>query len=235
MSIATRYEYVKRQVADAASACGRDPREVRLIAVSKTVGAEGVGEAVAAGAHDFGENRPDHLLEVASVHPGETWHFIGNIQSRRIDDIVSAASMVHSLCQDHHIDRFEKAAAVRGKVLDVLVEVNVSGEESKSGCAPDKAAALVAHLRSCAHLRPRGFMTMAPQGDLAAARACFEGLARLRDEIRRDLPSAAAACFDELSMGMSEDWREAVAAGATMVRIGRAVFDDAFEPPARSR
>ena len=232
MSIVTRYRYVTDQVADAARACGRDPASVRVIAVSKTVGVEGVAEAFAAGVRDFGENRPDSLLEKAPEHPGATWHFIGNIQSRRIPDIVACADMVHSLYQPHHIPSFEKAAAAAGKVLDVLVEVNVSGEQSKSGCVPEEAAAVVAEAAACEHLRARGLMTMAPQGSAPAARACFEKLAKLAAEIRKGLDDEARLCFDELSMGMSEDWREAIPAGATMVRIGRAVFDDAFEPAA---
>lgn len=231
MSIATRYDYVKEQVAAAARACGRDPKDVRVIAVSKTVDAAGVAQAVRAGAHDFGENRPDCLLEKAAVHPDETWHFIGNIQSRRIDDIVRTADFVHSLYQPHHVPHFERAAAAANRTIDVLIEVNVSGEQSKSGCSPDDAAAIVAQACACEHLRVRGLMTMAPQGDAARARECFEGLARLRDNIRAGLAPDAAVAFNELSMGMSEDWREAVQAGATMVRIGRAIFDDAFEPP----
>ena len=160
---------------------------------------------------------------------------IGNIQSRRIDDIARHATLVHSLFQESHIEKFERAAARAERVLDVLVEVNVSGEESKSGCAPAETAALVAKIAACPHLSARGLMTMAPQGDKRAARACFEGLARLKDDVRAGLEGDAAALFNELSMGMSEDWQEAVAAGATMVRIGRAVFDDAFEPPVHGR
>lgn len=231
VGVAQRYERVVAEVADYARQCGREPGSVRVVAVSKTVGAPAVREAVAAGAHDFGENRPDSLLPKAQELPGETWHFIGNVQSRRIPDIVRAASMVHSLYQERHIPKFEAAAAAQGKVLDVLVEVNVSGEQSKSGCSPEEAAALVAACAACPHLRARGLMTMAPRGSAQEARACFEGLARLRDEVRSQLSSQDAAVFDELSMGMSEDWREAVAAGATMVRIGRAIFDDAFDAP----
>lgn len=232
MSIATRYAHVAQQVADVARACGRNPEDVRLIAVSKTVGADGVAEAFGAGARDFGENRPDALSAKAPEHPDATWHFIGNVQSRRIPDIVRSADIVHSLYQLHHVPAFDAAAAKAGKVLDVLVEVNVSGEQSKSGCTPDEAIEVVRAVCACGNLRARGLMTMAPQGDLAVARACFESLASLADAVRRELAEDDRAAFDELSMGMSEDWREAVAAGATMVRIGRAIFDDAFEPPA---
>ena len=235
MGIQARYEYVRERIADAARACGREPASVRIVAVSKTVGLEGVAEALSAGVRDFGENRPDSLAEKARRHPGATWHFVGNVQSRRIPDIVAYADLVHSLYRARHVPAFERAAAAAGKELDVLVEVNVSGEQSKSGCAPDEAAEVVRAVAACPHLRARGLMTMAPQGDLALARNCFEGLARLADGIRASLDSADRAAFNELSMGMSEDWREAVAAGATIVRIGRAVFDDAFEPPAAGR
>lgn len=231
MSIQTRYAYVSDQVRDACAACGRDPESVRLIAVSKTVGEQGVAQALAAGARDFGENRIDSLAPKFDAHPDARWHFIGNIQSRKIREIARCATMVHSLYQSSHIEKFESACAQLGRTLDVLVEVNVSGEESKSGCAPSEAAGIVSRLCACEHLRARGLMTMAPRHDEDAARASFTALARLRDEIRASISPDDALVFDELSMGMSEDWRLAIPAGATMVRIGRAVFDDAFEPP----
>ena len=111
----------------------------------------------------------------------------------------------------------------------MLLEVNVSGEESKSGVDPLEAPRLLAACLALPHVRVRGLMTMAPQGDLQVARAVFDDLARLHSQLRAALEPQAAAAFDGLSMGMSEDWREAVAAGATIVRIGRAVFSDAFE------
>lgn len=161
--------------------------------------------------------------------PQATWHFIGNIQSRRIPDIVRSAALVHSLFEERHARKIDEAAAVAGKVQDVLLEVNVSGEESKGGLAPGDVRALLDVCARLPHVRVRGLMTMAPQGDPAAARAVFEGLANLHAQLRAGLDPAQAALFDGLSMGMSEDWREAVRAGATIVRIGRAVFDDAFE------
>lgn len=229
MGFDERYHRTLEEVAACARKAGRDPREVRVVAVSKTVGIDEIETAVAAGAHDFGENRPDALAEKRGHLPEQTWHFIGNIQSRRIPDIVRDAVLVHSLYQERHVHRFEAAAAAAGKVQDVLLEVNVSGEHIKSGLAPADVARMLIACEPCDHVRVRGLMTMAPQGDLAAARACFEELARLRDEVRRGLEPGRAALFDELSMGMSEDWREGVAAGATIVRIGRALFDDAFE------
>lgn len=229
MGIAEHYRQVADEVAVAARTCGRAPEEVRLVAVSKTVGSDEVAAAAAAGARDFGENRPDQLMAKAPAFPEARWHFIGNIQSRRIPDIVANAGLIHSLHEERHAQKIDRAAAALGKVQDVLVEVNVSGEASKSGVAPTDTLALVRAAAALPHVRVCGLMTMAPQGDPVAAEATFKGLADLACEVRAQLPADAAADFTELSMGMSEDWRCAVACGATIVRIGRAIFSESFE------
>ncbi len=229
MGICQRFERVSAEVAEVCRAAGRDPGEVDIVAVSKTVGPDAVGQAIAGGAHNFGENRPDSLMEKAAVYPHENWHFIGNIQSRRIPSIVEYAALIHSLYEERHARKIDAAAAVIGKVQEVLLEVNVSGEASKSGLSPDDVAALLKVCGQLPHVRVRGLMTMAPQGDRRTALATFEDLAKLHATLRGSMPADRAAVFDGLSMGMSEDWREAVHAGATIVRIGRAIFDDAFE------
>lgn len=229
MGIEERYPRVAAEVAKTAQAVGRSPQEVCLVAVSKTVGEDGVAAAFAAGARDFGENRPDQLVPKAAAFPEARWHFIGNIQSRRIHDIVGSASLIHSLYQARHAEKIDKAAAELGKVQDVLIEVNVSGEASKSGVAPDEALDLVRFCEALPQVRVRGLMTMAPQGSPEEARRAFEGLARLAADIRSQLPDDQAAAFTELSMGMSEDWPCAIECGATIVRIGRAIFSDSFQ------
>lgn len=229
MGISQRYARTVAEVADQCRAAGRDPREVKLVAVSKTVGIEGVGEAFDAGARAFGENRPDQIVPKAAAYPQAEWHFIGNIQSRRIPDIVSASTLIHSLCQLKHARKIDEAARALGKVQDVLVEVNVSGEQSKSGVDPAQALDFANACAELPNVRVRGLMTMAPQGDLQVARACFDELALLAARIRAQLPARDAQSFSELSMGMSEDWREAIFAGATVVRVGRAIFSDTFE------
>ena len=228
MGIQERYRGIQEELAQECVRAGRNPSEVTLIAVSKTVGPEEVGLAMQAGARDFGENRPDELMRKAAVHPQATWHFIGNIQSRRIHDIVPHAALIHSLFHENHARKIDEVARLEGKVQDVLLEVNVSGEQSKGGVALQDAPELLSLCVALPNVRVRGLMTMAPQGDLNVAREVFEGLAALKAQLRETLEPQAAAAFDGLSMGMSEDWREAVAAGATMVRIGRAVFSDAF-------
>lgn len=230
MSIETRYKKLREEVDEACRDCGRDPEEVLLLAVSKTVGIEEVREATSAGAHAFGENRPDCLVEKQEALPGESWHFIGNVQSRRIGDIVAHADVIHSLFETRHLDKVDKEAAKIGKVQDVFLEVNVSGEESKSGLEPKAVADVLRHCGSLANVRVVGLMTMAPQGDAEAAERAFSGLADLRDELRRSVCPELPNCpLDGLSMGMSEDWRIAIPLGATIIRIGRAVFADSFE------
>lgn len=229
MSIATRYDEVLSDVHGECRRAGRAEQDVTLVAVSKTVGIDGVQQAIDAGACDLGENRPDRLVAKAEAFPQVNWHFIGNIQSRQISKIVRHAHLIHSLYEDRHAVKINDAAAELGKVQDVLLEVNVSGETSKSGVTPGLLPALVQFASGLPNLRLRGLMTMAPQGDLDAARDAFAGLRRLADEMRGGMDEQQAAAFDQLSMGMSEDWRIAIEEGATIVRIGRAIFSDDFE------
>ena len=228
MSADAQYIQVKQEVERVAREAGRDPKEVLLIGVSKTVGVPEVKCALSAGAHDFGENRPDCLVEKATALPDENWHFIGNIQSRAIPRIVAHATLIHSVFEERHILAIEKAAAQCGKVQDILIEVNVSGEESKGGCTVQDAAHLVSVGQEGPHVRVRGLMTMAPQGDIVVARETFDGLKALHENLRSQMSDELAVHFSELSMGMSEDWPEAIHAGATMVRVGRAIFSETF-------
>ena len=228
MNTKERYERTVARLADACRAAGREPGEVTLVAVSKTVGGDQVQLAIDGGAADFGENRPDQLMEKADAFPQANWHFIGNIQSRRIRDIVGRATLIHSLFEERHALKIDEVARGKGLVQDVLLEVNVSGEESKSGCTPEGTRNLLAVCQSLSNVRVRGLMTMAPRADEQATRASFRGLARLHADLRATLDASQAEAFGELSMGMSEDWPIAVQQGATIVRIGRAIFSDHF-------
>lgn len=234
MSIETRYRRLREEIEACCVSAGRDPGSVRLVAVSKTVGIPEVAQALAAGAMDFGENRPDQIVPKHAAYPQANWHFIGNIQSRRIADIVPCAEYIHSVFAERHLAKIDAAAAGAGKVQKILLEVNVSGEESKSGLAPSEVPAMLDAADRFDHLAVCGLMTMAPQGDREAADACFAGLAALRDELDgRESPRHGEVRLSELSMGMSEDWHQAIPHGATMIRIGRAVFSDEFEPAAQ--
>lgn len=228
MGSGERYLAVREHLAKVCAEAGRSIDEVRLVAVSKTVGVADAADAIAVGARDFGENRPDGLLEKHEAFPDVQWHFIGNIQSRRIHDIVGTATLIHSLCSLKHARKIDEIAGERGIVQSVLLEVNVSGEESKSGLAPAETASVLEACESLPNISVRGLMTMAPQGDADAARRTFAGLRELREQLLSHLSDDEAAAFTELSMGMSEDWPIAVREGATIVRIGRAIFSPDF-------
>ena len=229
MGTKERYEKTAAELQDVCRKVGRDPASVTLVGVSKTVGPDEVALAIEGGARDFGENRPDQLMEKHDLYPQVNWHFIGNIQSRRIHDIVGRAVLIHSLYQEKHARKIDEIAGKAGIVQDVLLEVNVSGEESKSGLAPEDVESFAAFCQQLPNVRVRGLMTMAPQGDAAVARKTFDGLASLAEQLKSKMDAEHAAYFTELSMGMSEDWREGVAAGATIVRVGRAIFSDSFQ------
>lgn len=226
---ATRYQQLRADLDEECRKAGRDPREVLLLAVSKTVDIDQVELAIQAGARAFGENRPDELLRKQKAFPDMEWHFIGNIQSRRIADIVSAATLIHSVCKEAHLPKIDAAAKALGKTQRVLLEVNVSGEESKSGFAPDEVQGVIERTAKLSNISIEGLMTMAPQGDKAAIERTFSGLASLKDQLQKNLSEMGLPChLSALSMGMSEDWREAVGFGTTIVRLGRAIFSDDF-------
>ena len=230
MGVAERYQRVREELAEQCRRVGRDPSEVTLVAVSKTVGPEEVGCAIAAGGCDFGENRPDELMRKAAVYPQATWHFIGNIQSRRIPEIVSAATLIHSVCKEAHLAKIDAAAAAIDKCQRVLLEVNVSGEESKSGFEPSEVKGIIERARSLEHVKIEGLMSMAPRAEEELINATFSGLANLESELNDTFSQEeGTARLSALSMGMTEDWPVALRYGSTIVRIGRAIFSDSFE------
>lgn len=228
MPIGRQYKRVAAEVGEVCRACGRDVDDVVLVAVSKTVDAVQVQQAVDAGAADFGENRPEQIVQKFEVYPQVKWHFIGNLQSRRIAEIVPCAHLIHSVYQEHHLAKIDAAAAGCGKTQDILLEVNVSGEQSKGGAAPEDVRALLRAACAFSHIRVCGLMTMAPQGDMRIAQECFSDLRKIRDELNASAALEGFEPLSELSMGMSEDWRCAIAEGATIVRIGRAIFSEDF-------
>lgn len=228
MSLKERYEGVRHAVDQACLAAGRACDDVRLVGVSKTVGLDAVAEAIEAGIHDFGENRPEELARKHDAYPRERWHFIGNIQSRQLTHVVGRACLIHSLYQASHADKIDRLAAEVGIVQDVLIEVN-DGEQNKQGVGETELFALLEHCLALEHVRVCGLMTMAPQGDSEVARATFARLRTLRDEVEEAFAArGVAVSLHELSMGMSNDYPEAIGEGATMVRVGRAIFSDDY-------
>ncbi|MGI6220369.1 MAG: YggS family pyridoxal phosphate-dependent enzyme [Coriobacteriales bacterium] len=222
--IAAHIAAARDDIASALAESTDPARDVLLIAVSKTVGLEEVAEAIAAGVHDFGENRTAELKRKQEAYPEENWHFIGRIQTNKLKDVVGRACLIHSVASLHALDAIEKQAAKLDIVQPVLLEVNVSGEESKDGFAPAELDGALEHASGLSHVRVDGLMTMAPLGDTETARTVFENLREMRDKRAARFKVCNNIGLNELSMGMTQDFREAVREGATMVRLGRSIF-----------
>ena len=218
--IASNLGMVRRRIDDAATAAGRDPADVRLIVVTKTVPPALMTDAIAAGARDLGENYVAELREKrpAIEDPRVRWHYIGALQSGTANHVADLADVVHTVAGEHAARRLAGRAARNGRTLDALLEVDFTG--TRAGVSPDDAVVAAALVASLEGLRLCGLMTIAPQTpDAEGARPWFRRLRELRDTLRERHPDVL-----ELSMGMSLDYQVGVQEGATMVRIGTAVF-----------
>lgn len=211
-------QHIKDRIRLACERAGRTPAEVRLIAVTKSVGIEEVRILQTLGITDFGENRNENAApKIAELGHPVRWHMIGSVQRRKAAGVVSLFDCVDSIDRVEVAGALERRCAELNKTLSVLVEVNVSGEESKHGFSPNELPDVVAALRGMGHLKVDGLMTMAPlSADAEQARPVF---ARLRD-LAHDVG------LKELSMGMSNDFEVAIEEGATQVRIGSALFEE---------
>jgi len=205
---------------------GRDPSEVRLMGVTKTVGDDRILQAIEAGIDIIGENYVQEAKrKIELMGKSVEWHFIGHLQSNKARYAVRLFDMIHSVNRVSLAEELNRRAAAAGVVCRVLVEVNLAGEESKSGAPPEEAPGLVRAVSQLANLSVRGLMTMAPwYEDPEKARPCFAGLRGLRDRI--DAEKIPNVTLRELSMGMTDDFEVAVEEGSTIVRIGRAIFGE---------
>ena len=210
------------RIARAAEAAGRDAAEVRLLAVSKTWPADSVREAVAAGQRAFGENYVQEGAEKvdALAGLGLEWHFIGPLQSNKTRLVANRFVWVHSIDRLKIAERLSAQRDAHLPPLEVCIQVNVSGEASKSGVAPGELPELAHAVAGLPRLRLRGLMAIPePTSDVALQRARFATLRQLRDQLNAD-----GLALDTLSMGMSDDLEAAIAEGSTMVRVGTAIF-----------
>lgn len=221
MTIAERLAEVTGRIAAACERVGRDPSEVKLVSVAKTFAADRVREALAAGAVAIGENRAQELKEKAATLGGDIeWHFVGHLQTNKVRQVVGVAALIHS------VDRYGLAEAIARRarsldlVQDVLIEVNIAGEATKGGIEPGQASVFAAEANALEGLRVTGLMAMAPfADDPEASRPFFRDLAEIGAAMRATLPGATA-----LSMGMTRDFEVAIEEGATLVRVGEAIF-----------
>ncbi|MGH8903658.1 MAG: YggS family pyridoxal phosphate-dependent enzyme [Egibacteraceae bacterium] len=215
--VAARLDTVRRRVADAAARVGRSPRSVTIVAVSKSFGVEHVRWAQQAGQVDFGESRAQELERKALVAQGVRWHFIGRLQGNKVRDVVGLAGLIHSVDRIELVQAIAERARRTRRIQQVLVQVNVGNDPAKGGCNPDDVFTLLTAIRQLDGIACQGLMTIPPlEGD---PRPVFRRLAQFRDEVR-----TVWAEVQHLSMGMSGDFEVAVEEGATIVRVGEAVF-----------
>ena len=209
---------VCRGIARACERVGRDADDVRLVAASKTVPPEAIRWALDAGVTDFGENYVKELRDKHGAAPDVRWHFIGTLQSNTAHHVAALADVVETLAGGHATERLARRAAASGRTVDALIEVDLTGE--RTGVAPDELAGTADAISALEGLRLVGLMTIPPVTERPEdARPFFAQLRQLRDRTRERLPEVL-----ELSMGMSLDYQVAVEEGATMVRVGTALF-----------
>ena len=226
MDIAANLAHIREGIAAAARKANRDPSSIRLVAVSKHKPVSFVNEAAHSGQLIFGENYVQELAAKAlQVAVAVEWHFIGHLQSNKAKYLAGLVTMIHSVDRISLAEELDRQWERLGKTCEILIQVNVSGESSKSGATAKEATALVKQISLLRNLKVRGLMTMPPFfDDPEDARPYFRELRELADSIsRQEIPGVS---MQELSMGMSGDYKVAIEEGATLVRIGSAIFGE---------
>ncbi|MDH3717016.1 MAG: YggS family pyridoxal phosphate-dependent enzyme [Planctomycetota bacterium] len=222
---------IRQRIAEAAAHSGRDASDVRLVAVTKYISPDLVPALVQAGARDLGESRPQELWsKVDTLKEVEVrWHLVGHLQRNKVRRTLPLVHLIHSVDSLRLLATIDREAAVAGRIVPVLLEVNISGDPEKHGFAADQLPAILPQLAESTHVAIGGLMAMAHrQGGRDVARHDFAALRTLRDRLLIDAP--ANVSLAELSMGMSGDFEDAVREGATLVRIGRALYEGLEKP-----
>lgn len=224
--IAANLQRVREQIADAAQRAGRRPEDITLVGVTKYVDAAAARALLESGCHDLGESRPQSLWERAEALTGlpVRWHMIGHLQRNKVKRTLPYVSLLHSGDSLRLLETVDAEAKALGRMVDVLLEINISGDATKHGFRPEDLRGSLPKIAALGNLQVRGLMTMAAlEGGPERARRDFAALRELRDELRADGPVAIE--LHELSMGMSGDFAEAIQEGATLVRIGSALWE----------
>lgn len=219
--IRDRVAWVLGRIAEAERRSGRPPGAVRLVAVSKNQPLSRIREAHAAGLSVFGENYVQEAAEKVPALPGAEWHLIGKLQGNKVRKAVSLFAWIQTADSARRLSEISRCAVEAGRVVPALIEVNLGGEESKAGVSPEDLGQVVAASGPLPGVRVEGLMAIPPySGDPEATRPYFGRLRELRDRLARE----TGAALRELSMGMSNDFEAAIGEGATMVRVGTAIF-----------
>ena len=227
MSIADNIKRVNERIENACIRCGRDPSEITLIGVTKTHGADMINEGIAAGLTDIGENRVQEIIEkYDKIDKNAKIHLIGHLQTNKVKYIADKVAMIHSVDSIKLAKEISDRAVKCGRVMDILIQLNISGEESKSGIKPESLDELLEQIKDLKGVFVRGLMTIPPieTGDMTLGREIFRKLNKIYIDKRAKIYDNIK--MDVLSMGMSNDFEIAVEEGSTMVRVGRAIFGE---------
>ena len=225
MSIAENVARIRSEMEAAAIACGRDPREIKLCAATKMNDADAVRQAIAAGVDLCGENRVQELVQKQkeNAYEGAPVHFIGVLQTNKVKQVVGKVDVIQSVDRMNLLEAIQKEAAKQGIIQDIFLEVNVGGEESKSGFAPEEILPLLEHIGEYSNIFVRGLMTIPPISEKSGDnRKFFQEILQLSVDI--SAKKYDNVLVQSLSMGMSDDFEDAVRCGSTMIRIGTAIF-----------
>lgn len=225
MSVAERLKEVEDRIAAAAERSGRKREDITLVAVTKTHPASMMNEAIEAGAKDIGENKPQEVRDkYADVLPVK-WHLIGHLQTNKVKYVIDKCCMIHSVDSIKLMDEIERLARQHEKNMDILIQVNISGEESKSGIEPSELEELLKHAGELSNVKVRGLMTIIPANTNQESNAVwFKAMKKLFDETKAEENKYENVVMDYLSMGMSGDFETAIECGSNMVRVGSAIF-----------
>ena len=227
MTISERIDEVKQNIRKACEASGRNPDEITLVGASKTKSAEIINEALENGLDTIGENRVQELTEkYPDIKKGTHIHLIGHLQTNKVKYIIDKVELIHSVDSEHLSKEISHCAEKHGLTMNVLVQVNVSGEESKSGIAPENLDSLLEYIDTLDNIKVLGLMTIPPLDNesLEESRKIFRELKRIFETEKTNRYKNTEMKI--LSMGMTNDYTVAVEEGATMVRVGRAIFGD---------
>ncbi len=225
MSVAERLKEVEDRIAAAAERSGRKREDITLVAVTKTHPASMMNEAIEAGAKDIGENKPQEVRDkYADVLPVK-WHLIGHLQTNKVKYVIDKCCMIHSVDSIKLMDEIERLARQHEKNMDILIQVNISGEESKSGIEPSELEEFLKHAGELSNVKVRGLMTIIPANTNQESNAVwFKAMKKLFDETKAEENKYENVVMDYLSMGMSGDFETAIECGSNMVRVGSAIF-----------
>ncbi|MHB8124299.1 MAG: YggS family pyridoxal phosphate-dependent enzyme [Desulfitobacteriaceae bacterium] len=226
MEIAHKLTEIRQKIYQAAKIAGRDPKGVKLLAVSKTIQANVIQEAYRVGQRDFAENRVQEWLDKSSALPEDChWHLIGRLQTNKVKYLDQRITLIHSLDRMELLQKLEEQGIRRDHIWSTLIQVNIARDSAKTGLLREEVADFLMEVANYPHVRVYGLMTIGSfEADSQETRGFFRELRRLRDNLVKDFPKGVT--LNELSMGMSQDFEIAIEEGATMVRVGRDIFGE---------